>query len=1016
MSGFQGYVCWEEDALHSVLTTVAARPSDAVFLATHRESPLRRSSTYQNIHWEPYSERDLLRDFQDSGSERTIVAVLGESGTGKSHLVRWLDTHIERAPGRRVVSIPKHKTNLRDVLLLILDGLEGESFEAFRKQVRQATQNLTVEHARLSLLTNLEALILGMSDVEDMPLAGGATLDREVVSYLRTNLPALLTDQVFRSQLNRDGSVIDKMVCEAIRGREDDKAQAFEIQPDDMKLDGRNTSKAGRDVQRFAGMLNPGSPLLRHSVALLNHFLPQALRLLYNLGGNDLEHLMREVRAELKRQGQELILLIEDFAQLQGIQMPLLEAIIDDDTDHELCPIRVALAVTTGYFQGLNTVHTRLAFIVTLDIDAKEVTPNNRNAFLAAYLNAAREGNQSLEKNLQALRDGRRLASACSRCPFCDSCHPVFGATSVDGVDGPVGLYPLNFDFANILEQKVEPERINPRELIRGLGEVLREAQDGLPDSNFPTKRLMDHYSDEIKGNLLSNTVMRMLDGLGLGKPRVEAAIKLWGTRPPSLDGLPAGIQIAFQLPMFSALRVVALPIVPPKPPDGFDRVNPEPIPVVIPIPSKRDDGPEELQALSRWSNNNSLTQPEIRDLRKLVFGIINHEINWEVERLDPKLLSDNAVWREGYIDFEGAINEGLDARGAVRLALPVSGQSKASVAAALEAYEVLQQTEAWPLEDPDAPWLWREHVRAWTDTVLRQLRTHDRGGDVDDPTGAWVEFLYWGAVARGQLMAGVDGAAALEAMFAEPKTIDGPGVPLQWARVRKLSMERHPDVLQQLLGRVGIGKSGGIRAIDAAAVLPHVNRAAQAPTPVANPPALDRSGLDVKTRGTLFRLLPGALTEVEDAARDTLAKIRDVVGDDVARWPEVAGEVRAALFAASGVGILGAFSPPDNLPDLPVAAVLEACENYTAAKSDGVRTGLAGAFPFMDAAKVSMQVAAIEAAMAQTEVRATRELELRGAMSGEPLNMFDEINKQLRLAQTALQAVAAPVDGQGAA
>ena len=61
------------------------------------------------------------------------------------------------------------------------------------------------------------------------------------------------------------------------------------------------------------------------------------------------------MRKALLADGRELILLIEDFAHLAGVKESLMEVMIKPairDGKQELCTIRTALAVTSGYLSG----------------------------------------------------------------------------------------------------------------------------------------------------------------------------------------------------------------------------------------------------------------------------------------------------------------------------------------------------------------------------------------------------------------------------------------------------------------------------------------------------------------------------------------------------------------------------------------------------------------------------------------------------------------------------------------
>src|SRR5205085_2045669 len=74
-----------------------------------------------------------------------------------------------------------------------------------------------------------------------------------------------------------------------------------------------------------------------------------------------ISELFNAVRGELLSEGRELVLLVEDFADLSGIQGQLLQVIIREanrDGRQVLCTMRTALAYTTGHVTA-ETVLTR---------------------------------------------------------------------------------------------------------------------------------------------------------------------------------------------------------------------------------------------------------------------------------------------------------------------------------------------------------------------------------------------------------------------------------------------------------------------------------------------------------------------------------------------------------------------------------------------------------------------------------------------------------------------------------
>ncbi len=110
---------------------------------------------------------------------------------------------------------------------------------------------------------------------------------------------------------------------------------------------------------------------------------------------------MRTVREEYKRKNPdlEIILLIEDFALIQGVQGDLVDAILEPSTREGvefMAPIRTMMAVTTGYFHRMDeTVLTRIgstsAHVYNLDVAFDdEQGVDLASDFVGRYLNIAR--------------------------------------------------------------------------------------------------------------------------------------------------------------------------------------------------------------------------------------------------------------------------------------------------------------------------------------------------------------------------------------------------------------------------------------------------------------------------------------------------------------------------------------------------------------------------------------------------------------------------------------------------
>src|SRR5690606_21893038 len=116
------YVCWKPEGLDRVLKTVATSGSDALFLATHEpmkmkvEHDLRPLAGTQNaVITEEQLRQRLMSERNDYPFE--LLPVVGDPGSGKSHLIRWLKANIPESTKRSVLFIPRENTSLRDIIL-----------------------------------------------------------------------------------------------------------------------------------------------------------------------------------------------------------------------------------------------------------------------------------------------------------------------------------------------------------------------------------------------------------------------------------------------------------------------------------------------------------------------------------------------------------------------------------------------------------------------------------------------------------------------------------------------------------------------------------------------------------------------------------------------------------------------------------------------------------------------------------------------------------------------------------
>ena len=87
------------------------------------------------------------------------MPVIGQSGTGKSHLVRWIKERTPSADDRQIIYLPKTRTSLKAVVKALLAEVEDGELDQLKADVDRMSTELDQEGLERRLLGHLhEAL------------------------------------------------------------------------------------------------------------------------------------------------------------------------------------------------------------------------------------------------------------------------------------------------------------------------------------------------------------------------------------------------------------------------------------------------------------------------------------------------------------------------------------------------------------------------------------------------------------------------------------------------------------------------------------------------------------------------------------------------------------------------------------------------------------------------------------------------------------------------------------------
>ncbi|WP_064613847.1 protein DpdH [Pseudomonas sp. JY-Q] len=645
---------WPNSAnISHCIRTEAEELAEHVLLAVHEPMQLVRVG---NGVEQQCTEVDLLKHFLEV--ERPIP-LIGRSGVGKSHLIRWLEAQLKlqaQSNSWHIVRIPKN-SSLRQVLEVLLEGLEGEEFDSARLRIRSVGEMLKVEEVADLLLTFMSQQLqrLNARVVEQIAYYKENPQAAEILpaeekqrladirshTTLGSGLSELITDPNFKRSLLESSHCIYQFASRLTQGATDQELSRndYQIWADDLDFS-FNLYDLSQSARQYISrvQLNTSRKAQEVAASVLNEVLGEstrtAFRHLFSFNGGSFLDLFKDIRRTLKRQDRTLFVLVEDMAAISAIEDVLIDSLMEEsirDEKKELCTLRSAIAVTDGY-QGYlrrrDTIQTRAQYewLIRDHGQSREQTLQRIVDFCARYLNAARHGSESLKRSWVD-----RVSESDWPKVWEDSEGPPEDLQAFGFSSSGVPLFPFNRGAITALVdnyRRNDDELIfNPRQVLNQIVlRVLRDHRQACEEHRFPPAEFA-----AIKGSA------GLSDLYGLNEPtRCETVAAIWGYGCRSIPELQKGLdwRVANVFGLYelaSLLREVQ--------PAGF--VNPPVQPSVGKknikpvIDSKRPkpdlDQDEIEEVVSRWFQRKSkLGQNESRDLRNALNNLYKQYANPE--------------------------------------------------------------------------------------------------------------------------------------------------------------------------------------------------------------------------------------------------------------------------------------------------------------------------------------------------------------------------------------------------
>lgn len=646
----------DQDSVNACIKNEAETADDAVILAVHRPSIILRRAEGSETQTR-MSEKDLLDAFTSDNvpGGALLLPITGASGAGKSHVIRWLDAQLRRSEKREryhIIRIPK-SASLRTVVELILEPLKNDPrYQKPWKDLTRAVTEVNIDTAVVNFRAHLQNVLTAREN-ELLASHRSGTGPKNVVQLigLARDLPRLLSDAATEEHFAR---VLARIIDRALKGVEGEVetaetltrfvAQDFRLPPD---VDITRSSDRVRNF--YLRNIAPMEPeRIGDALGLLNDAIDPAINSLFQLeqstGGVTLQEIILSVRELLWNGGaddqKDLVLLVEDFAALAGIQDVLLKVCIQEGISQgkqERATMRTALALTDGLsFRDTILTRARHEWVIDGKFNSDDEVRDAVVDMVGSYLNAARWGERELNRMFRertshgSLTDWLPVWQDETQGEQDAEAIAAFG-TSKNGVP----LFPFTRSgievFSKRILAKADRLEFNPRRVIN---QIIREVllmRTSFEAGEFPPAfdgyRTTAPIAEWVSQRHLPEKVSR----------RLTSVLAIWAGNPSeanALGTLPPAIFKTFGVPSPTDLGGVIAPSPKPIPVDPLAgqprQINSLPKPR---LPSPVEDEDQRIEAMRRklegWANGIELDQAAANSLRSVLMQMALDSINW---------------------------------------------------------------------------------------------------------------------------------------------------------------------------------------------------------------------------------------------------------------------------------------------------------------------------------------------------------------------------------------------------
>lgn len=620
------------------------------FLITHVE--IKKLILLNKFEFAPnsqdyISEEDIYKKYiMNPDNKHQFIIVYGHNGTGKSHLIRWFEAKYETdKPDNEVVLFIRRSDNtLKGTIRQLLEKPEVKNIRNKDIIKRLVNASMAVPENKLKDMIYHNFIIEIDNDNNEQEITLG--------NVKRKRLVAFLNNEKVHDYMMKPEGPIERIYSKVAENSLTDPDIIAQFKPEDflipielyeeMERDGADSKALKMGKKLIANDSNTDAKMISE---YLNQFVSVVIQQCAGIEPGDFEQIFKDIRKELYRLGKNLTLFIEDVTSFTGVDQALLNALMEEHNDRNICRLSSVVGGTNAYILDFFRDNHRDRVTQYIYIPDNVFDENGLFEFVGRYINAM---SLSTDKITQWL-ESKTL-------PEDYPVHEVTEGKNWEYIQIPyekkLCLYPfsknsIRYLYKNVLTKSNQTPRYIIRDIIEPVISDLLYNESKFPSKNYAianfntTLNTMVH--NQVKDNEQADRLFRFMSIWGNNKAKQFTHEGI-----TYISGLPSFIYEELGLPVINLQETkiemnqdsesgIKQEIVSELKPESASKT------IVAPEKQKRVD--DAISLLTKWVSGMSIdlaitggTENVIRAAREDMGNFVLSAINWQAEGIS----SDN--------------------------------------------------------------------------------------------------------------------------------------------------------------------------------------------------------------------------------------------------------------------------------------------------------------------------------------------------------------------------------------